>query len=100
MAGPLIPRVSLIAFMPPTECAEFILKSAPPEMSGPSGLWKFNLGPIPGPKALAGKCSGPLGLRTMNRRTIIQINLVRVALTCRVETWVRHSGFWLAGRHS
>jgi hypothetical protein len=26
--------------------------------------------------------------------------LVRVALTCRVETWVRPSGFLLAGSHS
>ncbi|MDB5345365.1 MAG: hypothetical protein JWP89_3742 [Schlesneria sp.] len=25
---------------------------------------------------------------------------MRVALPCRVETWVRHSGFSLAGRHS
>ncbi|MDB5347585.1 MAG: hypothetical protein JWP89_5962 [Schlesneria sp.] len=61
MAGPLIPRVSLIEFMPPTECAEFILKSALPEMSGPSGLWKFDHGPIPGPKGPGWTKFRPLG---------------------------------------
>ncbi|MDB5346516.1 MAG: hypothetical protein JWP89_4893 [Schlesneria sp.] len=31
---------------------------------------------------------------------LVSLRVVRVALTCRVETWVRLSSFLLAGRHS
>src|SRR3982750_3991134 len=63
--------------------------------SGPSGLRKQDLwAQFQGRRALVGKSPGPLGLNATDQmppsvRVFAGRELVRVALPCRVETWVR-----------